>query len=299
MQTKKFWCHYIGNDDKPKRRNIELFPIKELLPRMNGKRSTPLWCERKEEQPYSRTYVYYNLYAQLSDNVAVAVQNRLSEQDIELALLTDNTINERCEKVWTKDLERATTDEARQRIIENKESWKQNVIERREREYEHLNELSDFSNHLLSKCTWINKSILRAYEEVQSPILSALKELRILFEAEREEKERQRREAAAKAREEEAKKKIEADRKERERLDGEAEKFKNGESIAGTDVVDLCRRYGIAIHLRTVHNLQQVIANINGKEQTCQYYRTRGKRRPQLDGCYKTATELYNYLQTA
>lgn len=36
---------------------------------------------------------------------------------------------------------------------------------------------------------------------------------------------------------------------------------------------------------------------MNGKNGTCQYYRQRGKRRPQLDGCYKTARELYNYLQ--
>ena len=114
----------------------------------------------------------------------------------------------------------------------------------------------------------------------------------------REEEDRQRKEEARKQAEEEARKKAEADRQEQERLTQEAEKFKNGESIDGCDVVDLCRRYGIAIHLRTVHNLQQVIAEINGKG-SCQYYRTRGKRRPQLDGCYKTATELYNYLQTA
>ena len=150
--------------------------------------------------------------------------------------------------------------------------------------------------YLLTMAHWINMSVLRAYEEVQSPILPTLKQMRKVFEAEREEKARQRREEAQKRAEEETRKKIEAANKERERLDGEAEKFKKGESISGCDVVELCRRHGIDIHLRTVHNLQQVICEINGHGQ-CRYYRQHGKRRPQLDGCYKTATELYNYLQ--
>ena len=75
------------------------------------------------------------------------------------------------------------------------------------------------------------------------------------------------------------------------------EKFRSGESISGEDVVELCRMCGIAIHLRTIHNLQQVIVNINGKG-SCQYYRQpKGKRKPQLDGCYETAGKLYEHLQ--
>ena len=96
--------------------------------------------------------------------------------------------------------------------------------------------------------------------------------------------------------EEEAKRKAEEERKEQERLTQEAEKFNNGEHISGSDVVDLCRRYGIKVHLRTVHNLQQVIYDIN-HDGYCRYYRTRSKRRPVLDGCYKTAEELYEYLK--
>lgn len=265
---------------------------------MNIECSTPLWCERDEETSYSRTCVYQYLYAQLSDNVAVSVQIRLSEQDIEAALQTDEDIKIRSEKVWLKDIERTTTDEARKRMTDNMESWKQAELDRRERQYERLNLAANFDMYLLTMARWINMSVLRAYEEVQSPMLSILKQMRKGFEAEREEKERLRREEAKKRAEEEALKKAETEAKEQERLTQEAEKFKKGESIAGGDVVELCRRYNIAIHLRTVHNLQQVIANINGKHGTCQYYRTRGKRRPQLDGCYKTAHELYDYLQT-
>ena len=37
MTTKKFWCHYIGNDgNTPKRRSIELTDIHELLPSISN-----------------------------------------------------------------------------------------------------------------------------------------------------------------------------------------------------------------------------------------------------------------------
>lgn len=301
MNTKKFWCHYIGNDgNTPKRRNIELTNLSELLPCISNEGAkTPLWYERDEDD-YKQ--VHYHLYAQLTDKVAVKVrQGCLNKYDVERVLWTDEDIKLRWQK-WLEDSLTEYPNMSEERKEEDRKSCERFINQdkqMRDRYQKRITAYLDYNNLLLSGELWICTATLRAYEEVQSPILSGLKELRALGLERREEEARQRREAAAKAREEEAKKKIEADRKERERLDSEAEKFKNGESIAGTDVVDLCRRYGIAIHLRTVHNLQQVIANINGKEQTCQYYRTRGKRRPQLDGCYKTATELYNYLQTA
>ena len=167
----------------------------------------------------------------------------------------------------------------------------------REQRMDRIKALLDYDNYLLAGGTWITASTIKAYEEVKSPILSGLKEIRAIALERREEEDRQERERIRKEREEEERKKSEEEARERERLTQEAEKFKNGESISGSDVVDLCRRHNIAIHLRTVHNLQQVIAVINGKNGTCQYYRTKGRRRPQLDGCYKTAEELYNYLQ--
>lgn len=297
MTTKKFWCHYIGSDDKPKRRSIELTSLADLLPRMNGKHVTPLWCERDEEESYSRKYVYYYLYAQLSDNVAVAVQHRISDTDLEMLLQSDEDIRLRSEKVWAGDLERCTTEEGRKRLLENREDWRNAETERRERYYEQLNTAADFDTYLLTKARWINRSILRAYEEAQSPYLPVLQALRERFEQEREEERLRRVEENKKRLEEEERKKAEAYRQEQERLTQEAGKFKEGKSISGEDVVELCRRYNIAIHLRTVHNLQQVIATINGKNGTCQYYRQRGKRSPQLDGCYLAAAKLYKYLQ--
>lgn len=294
---KKFWCHYIGNDgNTPRRRSIELTSLSDLLPRMSGKFVTPLWYEPEDEKSSSKTYVNYCLYAQLNDKVAVYVNHIIGPYEVKQMLQTDEDIRLLSETFWSVDLEGCTTDEERQRILEKREEWRQKEVDRRERAYKRLVALSDFDTYLLTIATWINKSVLRAYEEVQSPYLSVLQAMRKQFEQDREEENRRRAEEERKRREEEARKQAEEERKEQERLTQEAVKFKNGESIAGCDVVDLCRRYGIAIHLRTVHNLQQVIYEINGAG-SCRYYKQKG-RRPQLDGCFKTATELYDYLQT-
>lgn len=301
MTTKKFWCHYIGNDgNTPKRRNIELTNLSELLPNIgNEKAKTPLWYEREEDDSGYRTYVQYFLYAQLSDKVAAMI-TVVSASFVERMQPTDEEIEADGKKSWQKFL--TGHPDASDDYKAKERKWNEENMEGRKKDRDNLlarlKLTMDYDNYLLSVSSWVKCSDIRAYEEVQSPILSGLKELRAMGLEQREEEDRKRKEAAAKAREEEARKRADEERQEQERLTQEAEKFKNGESIAGCDVVDLCRRYGIAIHLRTVHNLQQVIAEINGKG-SCQYYRTRGKRRPQLDGCYKTATELYNYLQTA
>lgn len=298
MKTRKFWCHYIGGDgNTPKRRSIELNPIGELVPALDGVGTTPLWYEREEEQSYSRTYVYYWLYAQLSDKVAVTVQHRISDADLDMLRQTDEDIEQRGNNLWAKDIERATTDEGRKRLIENREGWKESGIGRRDRYMQRLTLLCSFDELLLSGDHWISNACLRAFTEAESPYHPVLQALREQKLAEREAREREREKERKQRLEEEAKKKVEEDRKERERLMEEATKFRDGKSISGCDVVELCRRCSIDIHLRTVHNLQQVIANINGKEGTCQYYRQHGKRRPQLDGCYEVAGKLYHHLQ--
>ena len=298
MEARKFWCHYIGNDgNTPKRRSIELKPIGELVPALDAVGTTPLWYEREEEQSYSRTYVYYWLYAQLSDKVAVTVQYRMSDHDLELLGMTDEVIEQRATNLWTKDIERCTTDEARKRMMENKRSWIESTTANRDRYFELLKMLCSFDELLLTGDRWISNACLRAFTEAESPIYPVLQALREQKLAEREAREREREKERKQRLEEEARKKIEEACKERERLIVVATEFREGKSISGCDVVELCRRCRIDIHLRTVHNLQQVIVNINGKEGTCQYYRQRGKRRPQLDGCYEVAGKLYHHLQ--
>lgn len=299
MSTKKFWCHYLGSDgNTPKRRSIELTDISELFPRISNEHAkTPLWYER-EEDCYKQ--VYYTLYAQLNDNVAVNIlKSGMTSNGVERYRRTDEEIVE-CHNKWLSDLLEEYPGMSEERKEMEKRAC-QNFIESDRREYarfaKHIEGWQDYDNYLLSGESWIGIAAIRAYEEIQSPILSGLKEIRAMALEQREEEERQERENLQKKREEEERKKAEEEAEEQDRLTQEAVKFKNGGSISGCDVVDLCRRYGISIHLRTIHNLQQVIADINGKEETCQYYRTRGQRRPQLDGCYKTARELYEYLQ--
>lgn len=276
---KKFWCHYIGNDgNTPKRRSIELTNLADLVPAIgdNEHCATPLWYETD----VSCGVNYYRLYAQLSDNVAVYVRTNLCDNHVKTMIATDEEIEQSVHD-W-KDRENA------ERMIKKEK-------ERRDYFLSQLASGQDYTTYLLTSAKWITKSELRAYEEAQSPFLSTLQAMRKQFEAQREEEDRQRREEARKRAEEEAKRKAEEERKEQERLTQEAEKFKNGEHISGSDVVDLCRRYGINVHLRTVHNLQQVIDKI-GPNGRCTYYKP-SKRWPVLDGCYKTAKELYEYLK--
>lgn len=301
MQTKKFWCHYIGNDgNTPKRRSIELTDIHELLPNVsNDGAKTPLWYEKKEDD-YRQ--VYYELYAQLSDTVAVNIIHlNLRPYAVERLLQSDEDIVSRHEKRLENFLAEypKLSEERKKQDRENCERQIAADKHERDRNMLRIKKLMDYSNLLLTGTIWVCSATVRAYKEAGSGYYPLLEILRNENLAEREREEQEHREEDRHRAEEEARKKAEAEAREQERLTKEQEKFKSGESISGDDVVELCRRHGIVIHLRTVHNLQQVIANINGKDGTCQYYRTRGKRRPQLDGCYKTATELYNYLQTA
>ena len=303
MNTKKFWCHYIGSDgNTPKRRNIELTDIHDVLPMVSNEGAkTPLWCEWDEDEKR------YYLYVQLSDTVATAVMLCLMypcdirQRDIDEYLTkSDSEIDQEYmgwHERWLESHPDATTEEkaeSKRRSCENADGMKRE----RDRKLNGLRALQDYDNCLLS-APHVPAATIKAYEEIYSPILPVLQEIRRLSLERRDEQRRQEAEEKRKREEELRKREAEEAAKEQERLTQEAEKFKNGEAIAGSDVVDLCRRYGISVHLRTVHNLQQVIYVINGKTGTCQYYRqSKGKRRPQLDGCYKTAGELYQYLQT-
>lgn len=297
---KKFWCHYIGNDgNTPKRRSIELTDIHELLPNISNEGAkTPLWYKHEEDEKMNY------LYVQLSDNVATIVSawpryRHIRQQDVDECLTkSDDKLDKeylgRHER-WLQNHPEATEDEkadSKRCCQENADGEKRH----RDRILQGIRALQDYDNILLG-LSYITLATIRAYEEVKSPIVSGLQEIRKMWLERREEERRLEAEEERKRKEEYARKQAEAEAREQERLTQEAGKFKAGESISGEDVVELCRRYGIDVHLRTVHNLQQVIANINGKEGTCQYYRRRGKRRPQLDGCYKTAGELYRYLQ--
>ena len=159
--------------------------------------------------------------------------------------------------------------------------------------YKYLNAVSDFGTFMLTQSNWVPEFVLKAYEEIGSPFLPTLQALHNQYVAQRELQHKEYLERMRKREEEEKRKKAEAEAKEQQRLTEEAKKFKAGKRISGDDIVELCRRYGINVHLRTVHNLQQVVREMD-RQCAIQYSGTKAK----LTGCFKTAETLYDYLQT-
>lgn len=287
-RTKKFWCHYLGSDgNTPKRRSIELTDLGSLFSFVGDTQhcATPLWYEKGED--------YYYLYAQLDNKVAVRILGaNLWDKAVEEANQTDEEI----EAYWRARREDPNDWIEEKDVERHAKSDKERRDKRKAMFAEGIECLKDYDAYLLTSASWVPKYCLCAYEEANSPILSTLQALRKAFEAKREEEDRKRDEERRRQREEQERKEAEEKAKEYDRLTQEAEKFKAGERISGYDVNELCRRYGIQVHLRTVHNLQQVITEINGKGE-CLYRKAKG-RWPVLDGCYSAARKLYDYLQT-
>ena len=290
---KKFWCHYIGRDgNTPKRRQMELKPISELVPAVQGG-TTPLWYYEDAGDGTSRNFTYYRLLAQLSDTVAVTA-DWLTDRNLEEMNQTDADIAERANKFYNYT---QASGADRERLKRKNAEWVESAKEIRDRQLNLLRRLASYDELLLQGGVWITSTAIKAFTEVMSPYLPVLQVMRDEALAEREAEEQRRRMEEAQKRQEEERKRKEDEAKERQRVIAEGDKFRNGEKISGSDVVELCRICGINIHLRTVHNLQQVIVDINGHRE-CRYYRQpKGKRKPQLDGCYDTAEKLYLHLQ--
>lgn len=297
MQTRKFWCHYIGSDgNTPKRRSIELHNLADLVPNIpdNVHCETPVWYEQIQNEDYVNNYY---LFIQLSDKVALSAPFPLKcigDEDVELMMKSDEQIADEYHK-WLKELREAYPQNYKGHEKESAvyiENGIKDDIRRRDRKRDFIKVCQNYTKYLLGENVWISTAILKAYAEINSPFLSTLQTIRKKDLELREEEERKRREEMRKREEEEKQRQIEAEKKEQERLTEVAKKLKQGEHIKGCDVVSLCRRYGIKVHLRTVHNLQQVVLTIN----TNDAYTQPGEK-AKLDGCFKTVTELYDYLQ--
>ena len=274
---KKFWCHYIGSDgNTPRRRSMELTKLT-----LQG---ATLWADF---EPCDYNSGYYHLYYQLYDNVVVTCNKCITVTDWDEMNKTDQQF----------------LDDMEERRKNNPSCWNEKDVEMcisssiksRDLYIARFKRLADFTDFLLNEDSWVMLPQLAAYKEVNHPQYNALLEKRKACEEIRRQREADLEEEERKRKEEEERKAKEEAEKELARLNEEEAKFKNGESISGEDVVTLCRRYGISVHLRTIHNLQQVICDINGKG-NCRYYKQRGKRMPVLDGCYKAAEELYKKL---
>lgn len=176
MNTRKFWCHYIGSDgNTPKRRNIELTDIHELLPSVNNDGAvTPLWYEREDD--------YYILYAQLSDKVAVLIQtpHTISDRMLDEYLLkTDEDIDKERDE-WLAGLT-GYPGQSEESIARNKEHWRQSFEDKkkyRDARYADLRSYQNYDEVLLSGKYWIANATIRAYEEAGSPYLPVFQEIR-------------------------------------------------------------------------------------------------------------------------
>ena len=111
--------------------------------------------------------------------------------------------------------------------------------------------------------------------------------------AQRETEEKQRRQEEE---ERERKAKEEETAEIARQIAEEEESLRTKGHITGWGVVQLCDREGINIHLRTRHNLLEVVTYFEGGAAHYRYY---GKRKPNLDGCFNTLRELKNKLGIA
>lgn len=296
MTTKKFWCHYIGNDGKtPKRRSIELTRFDDIIPFENTNVQTPIWCEIEDDE-YDKGTHQYPLYVQISDKVALYINAIVDDvHNIGPAKKTDKEISELVEYLYNKWTTPDMSEERKAKEREFAENRGREEMARKERFFTSCEYYSNYTEYLTTMATWVKLSDIRAYEEAQHPALPKLIELREQFMAERKARDEERKRQAEEARLAEEEKARQEAIAEEKRLDAVETRFKDGKDISGSDVVDLCKRHGIEIHLRTIHNLREVIAEINGKRE-CTYYRQRGKRKPSLTGCYDVAEKLYNKL---
>lgn len=292
-RRKKFWCHYIASDgNTPRRKSMELINLGDLIPAIgeNAQAETPLWYEHNDKDSE-----WYIVYAQLSDTVAVRIpRSGLYYEDVRTLQKTPSMIDKDWDEWLKKQLDTfpTATEKYKNELFDERMRYAKEEKAKRERGIAILQSYMDYTGFLLTQATWITNCELRAYEEIESPYLPVLQVLRKKHEAEREEEDRKREEEYRKQEEEERRKEAEAEAKEQQRLTEEAKKFKSGKKIKGEDVVELCRRYGIKVHLRTIHNLQQVVYMID--TQSAMLY---SGCKAKLTGSFKACEDLYDYLQ--
>lgn len=211
MATKKFWCHYIGSDgNTPKRRNIELTDIHDLLPLVSNEGAeTPLWYEREDD--------YYILYAQLSDKVAVMIptMHTISTRMMEEYLLkTDEEID----REYDEQMAVTYSPESmryhpmtQEKVAQCKASWRESfdhIKQYRDERYAELRLMQDYANYLLEG-RWVNAATILAFKEVGSGYYPLLEIQRSELMAQREAEAKAEQEARRKEREAEERKKAE------------------------------------------------------------------------------------------
>lgn len=212
---KKFRVHHIAPDgNTPVCYPMWLTRIEKLIPAIgdNEHCETPLW--------YRKVGNAYALYAQLSDEVAVStfgsfvVTPSAIEEMITSDAYYDAKIEEHVKKA-ANDLSNHYTQERLDKIRENFKRFYEVEKQQRDARLYRMHLLQNYTKLLLDGL-WITESAIRAYEEVGSPYLPVLQELRRQALGKRKQEDEAERERWRKQEEEEQRKKAKAKAKEQQ-----------------------------------------------------------------------------------
>ena len=80
-------------------------------------------------------------------------------------------------------------------------------------------------------------------------------------------------------------------------LDEEKQKFLNGEYIPANMFLEITKRDGFEIHIRTKGTLNRHVCGLN-KSGSIRFYKKRGCRTPDFSGCHKAIAAYLTFLET-
>ena len=95
-----------------------------------------------------------------------------------------------------------------------------------------------------------------------------------------------------------AEKQAQQQRQEQERLNDCKRRFLADEKITGAEFLDLAKRDGFDIHIRTKGTFRKSVASLQKSGVMC-YYKHKGKSAPDLKGCFRAVKDYIAFLKTA
>lgn len=263
-EMKKFRCHYINDNDRAVSRVLTLERLNH--PALTAANVTA-WGERFDDGV--NRFDFLAVYIQLTDTICYKPNTTVTEcPAIELI---DGTIDYPSE--------------------ESREIFHEVDINNVNRFFEHVAALPV---RMMAGEFYPNMAVINAYQVAgMSQEADRLSATRARIIADREAEEKKRRKAA----EERERKEKEAEAAEIARqIAEEEESLRTSGEISGWGVVQLCDREGISIHLRTRHNLLEVVNKFVNHGNSINYKPIQGKRAPRLDGCFETLDRLKEKL---
>lgn len=258
-EKRKFRCHYINSSDNAVSRVLELERISHPALAEAGVKA---WMER-DTDCYNQRYGF--LYIQLTDSICY--RPNCTGCFANILDYMDGT-------------EHNYSDEYREAVKSETERFLKHVA-------------AIPAAQRMGDC-YPNMAVIAAHRAAgmysEADILTAH---RNRIRAEQEAEEQHRKEAAAEA---ERKRKEEETAETARQVAEEEESLRTKGRITGWGVVQLCDREGIAIHLRTRHNLLEVVNYFYNNGDSACYKQMQGRRKPSLEGCFNTLDMLKKKL---